>query len=128
MAKLIFYPLEAQGWRRVRNAIVLAHRRGDTSVFLAGAGLEAAEDVNLTDPDGGVAGADAEDRGPSTGASDPLGQACRLTTAKGEYRFASACPASSGCASTRSCDTRSLEKSGNHPGGSTDVEGVRPEP
>ena len=30
--------------------------------------------------------------------------------------------------STRSCDTRSLEKSGNHQGGSTDVEGVGPEP
>ncbi|MGW7136654.1 hypothetical protein [Streptomyces xanthophaeus] len=52
-AKLIVYPPE-QGWRRVRYdgvAIGVAHRPADIRAFLAAAGLENAEDVDLTDPD-----------------------------------------------------------------------------
>ncbi|MCX5278216.1 STAS domain-containing protein [Streptomyces virginiae] len=52
-AKLIVYPPDAQGWRRVRydgTAIGVAHRPSDIRVFLAEAGLENAEDVDLTDP------------------------------------------------------------------------------
>ncbi len=53
-AKLIVYPPDEQGWRRVRYdgvAIGVAHRPADIRVFLAAAGLENAEDVDLTDPD-----------------------------------------------------------------------------
>lgn len=53
-AKLIIYPPDEQGWRRVRYdgvAIGVAHRPSDIRVFLADAGLENAEDVDLTDPD-----------------------------------------------------------------------------
>ncbi|MFD3571539.1 hypothetical protein [Streptomyces sp. NPDC058667] len=53
-AKLIVYPPDEQGWCRVRYdgvAIGVAHRPFDIRVFLATAGLESAEDVDLTDPD-----------------------------------------------------------------------------
>ncbi|MET7534238.1 hypothetical protein [Streptomyces goshikiensis] len=53
-AKPIVYPPDEQGWRRVRYdgvAIGVAHRPADIRVFLAAAGLEDAEDVDLTDPD-----------------------------------------------------------------------------
>ncbi|MGW6877106.1 hypothetical protein ACWGF3_13320 [Streptomyces xanthophaeus] len=53
-AKLIVYPPDKQGWRRVRYdgvAIGVAHRPSDIRVFLAAAGLENAEDVDLTDSD-----------------------------------------------------------------------------
>ncbi|MEU9000899.1 hypothetical protein [Streptomyces sp. NPDC048551] len=46
--------LEKRGWRRVRFdgvAIGVAHGPADIRVFLAAAGLENAEDVDLTDPD-----------------------------------------------------------------------------
>ncbi|MFJ6250679.1 MULTISPECIES: hypothetical protein [unclassified Streptomyces] len=52
-AKLIVYPPDEQGWRRVRYdcvAIGVAHRPADIRVFLTAAGLENAEDVDLTDP------------------------------------------------------------------------------
>ncbi|MFE9793533.1 hypothetical protein ACFYRL_17545 [Streptomyces goshikiensis] len=52
-AKLIVYPPDSNGWRRVRYdgvAIGVAHRPSDIRVFLAAAGLEDAEDVDLTDP------------------------------------------------------------------------------
>ncbi|MEY2231265.1 MULTISPECIES: hypothetical protein [Streptomyces] len=52
--QLIVYPPDEQGWRRVRYdgvAIGVAHRPSDIRVFLADAGLENAEDVDLTDPD-----------------------------------------------------------------------------
>ncbi|MER7764140.1 hypothetical protein [Streptomyces sp. NPDC097619] len=52
--KLIVYPPDEQGWRRVRYdgvAIGVAHRPADNRIFLAAAGLESAEDVDLTDPD-----------------------------------------------------------------------------
>ncbi|MFJ3635870.1 hypothetical protein [Streptomyces sp. NPDC090112] len=51
--KLVVYPPDANGWRRVRYdgvAIGVAHRPADIRVFLAAAGLEDAEDVDLTDP------------------------------------------------------------------------------
>lgn len=51
--QLIVYPPNRQGWRRVRYdgvAIGVAHRSADIRVFLAAAGLENAEDVDLTDP------------------------------------------------------------------------------
>ncbi|MFJ3882381.1 hypothetical protein ACIPW5_33665 [Streptomyces sp. NPDC090077] len=56
VAKLIVYPIDEQGWRRVRYdgvaiAIGLAHRPAGIRVFLAAAGLENADDVDLTDPD-----------------------------------------------------------------------------
>ncbi|MFI8265012.1 hypothetical protein [Streptomyces sp. NPDC085665] len=47
-AKLIVYPPDEQGWRRMRYdsvAIGVAHRPADIRVFLAAAGLENAEDV-----------------------------------------------------------------------------------
>ncbi|MFK0017634.1 hypothetical protein [Streptomyces sp. NPDC091027] len=53
-AKLIVYPPDERGWRRVRCdgvAIGVAHRLADTLVFLAAAGLENADEVDLTDPD-----------------------------------------------------------------------------
>ncbi|MCX4546011.1 hypothetical protein [Streptomyces sp. NBC_01565] len=53
-AKLIIYPPDQQGWRRVRYdgvAIGVAHRPADVRTFLAAAGMENAEDVDLTDPD-----------------------------------------------------------------------------
>ncbi|MBT2446220.1 STAS domain-containing protein [Streptomyces sp. ISL-43] len=53
-AKLIVYPPDEEGWRRVRYdsvAIGVACRPADIRVFLATAGLENAEDVDLTDPD-----------------------------------------------------------------------------
>ncbi|MFK0016289.1 hypothetical protein [Streptomyces sp. NPDC091027] len=53
-AKLTVYPPDEHGWRRVRYdgvAIGVAHRPADIRVFLAAAGLENAEDVDLTDPD-----------------------------------------------------------------------------
>ncbi|MCX5195764.1 hypothetical protein OOK31_17995 [Streptomyces sp. NBC_00249] len=53
-AKLIVYPPDEQGWRRVRYdgvAIGVAHRPSAIRVFLAAAGLENAEDVDLTAPD-----------------------------------------------------------------------------
>ncbi|MEU9800774.1 hypothetical protein [Streptomyces sp. NPDC051000] len=53
-AKLIVYPPDAQGWRRVRYdgvAIGVAHRPSGIRTFLATAGLESAEDVDPTDPD-----------------------------------------------------------------------------
>ncbi|GHE45503.1 hypothetical protein CP980_34230 [Streptomyces vinaceus] len=53
-AKLIVYPPDERGWRRVRYdgvAIGVAHRPSDIRVFLADAGLENAEGVDLTDPD-----------------------------------------------------------------------------
>ncbi|MFD3872855.1 hypothetical protein [Streptomyces sp. NPDC058623] len=53
-AKLIVYPPDAQGWRRVRYdgvAIGVAHHPADIRVFLAAAGFEDADDVDLTDPD-----------------------------------------------------------------------------
>ncbi|MFD9373518.1 hypothetical protein ACFWA6_38275 [Streptomyces sp. NPDC060020] len=53
-AKLIVYPPDQQGWRRVRYdgvAIGVAHRPADVRAFLAAAGMENAEDVDLTDPD-----------------------------------------------------------------------------
>ncbi|MGW7312904.1 hypothetical protein [Streptomyces sp. NPDC054854] len=52
-AKLIVYPPDENGWRRVRYAgaaIGVAHRPSDIRVFLAAAGLQDAEDVDLTDP------------------------------------------------------------------------------
>ncbi|MFK0017061.1 hypothetical protein [Streptomyces sp. NPDC091027] len=52
-AKLIVYPPDGRGWRRVRYdgvAIGVAHRPADIRVFLAAAGLDSAEDVDLTDP------------------------------------------------------------------------------
>ncbi|MEJ8645643.1 hypothetical protein WKI68_39445 [Streptomyces sp. MS1.HAVA.3] len=53
-AKLIIYPADQQGWRRVRYdgvAIGVAHGPADVRAFLAAAGMEKAEDVDLTDPD-----------------------------------------------------------------------------
>ncbi|MGW4506907.1 hypothetical protein ACWENO_19965 [Streptomyces sp. NPDC004436] len=53
-AKRIVYPPDEQGWRRVRYdgvVIGVAHRPADIRVFLAAAGLENADDVDLTDPD-----------------------------------------------------------------------------
>ncbi|MGW7064803.1 hypothetical protein ACWGHM_40810 [Streptomyces sp. NPDC054904] len=53
VAKLIVYPPDENGWRRVRydgTAIGVAHRPSDIRVFLAAAGLQEAEDVDLTDP------------------------------------------------------------------------------
>ncbi|MEV7442026.1 hypothetical protein AB0O22_12840 [Streptomyces sp. NPDC091204] len=53
-AKLVVYPPDESGWRRVRYdgvAIGVAHRPADIRVFLASAGLEDAEDVDLTDPE-----------------------------------------------------------------------------
>lgn len=53
-AKLIIYPPDQQGWRRVRYdgvAIGVAHRPADVRAFLAAAGMENAEDVDITDPD-----------------------------------------------------------------------------
>ncbi|MEU9082758.1 hypothetical protein [Streptomyces sp. NPDC048357] len=52
-AKLIIYPPDQQGRRRVRYdgvAIGVAHRPSDVRAFLAAAGMENAEDVDL-DPD-----------------------------------------------------------------------------
>ncbi|AXE27883.1 hypothetical protein C0216_30670 (plasmid) [Streptomyces globosus] len=53
-AKVIAYPPDEHGWCRVRCdgvAIGVAHRPAGIRVFLAAAGLETAEDVDLTDPD-----------------------------------------------------------------------------
>lgn len=53
-AKLIIYPPDQRGWRRVRYdgvAIGVAHRPADVRAFLATAGMENAEDVDLTAPD-----------------------------------------------------------------------------
>ncbi|MGW4510290.1 hypothetical protein ACWENO_37210 [Streptomyces sp. NPDC004436] len=53
-AKLIVYPPDEQGWRRVRCdgvAIKVAHQLADTLACLAAVGLENADDVDLTDPD-----------------------------------------------------------------------------
>ncbi|MGW7317742.1 hypothetical protein [Streptomyces sp. NPDC054865] len=53
VSKLIVYPPDESGWRRVRYdgaAIGVAHRPSDTRVFLAAAGLQDVEDVDLTDP------------------------------------------------------------------------------
>ncbi|MFF3619439.1 hypothetical protein [Streptomyces sp. NPDC002467] len=50
-AKLIVYPPDEHGRRRVRYdgiAIGVAHHPSDIRVFLADAGLENAEDVDLT--------------------------------------------------------------------------------
>ncbi|MER6443957.1 hypothetical protein [Streptomyces venezuelae] len=52
-AKQIVYPPGEQGQRRVRYdgvAIGVAHRPADVRAFLATAGMENAEDVDLTDP------------------------------------------------------------------------------
>ncbi|MFI8392203.1 hypothetical protein [Streptomyces sp. NPDC085540] len=52
-AKPIVYPPDGQDWRRVHYdgvAIGVAHRLADIRVFLAAAGLENAEDLDLTDP------------------------------------------------------------------------------
>lgn len=51
-AKLIVHPPDEQGWRRVRYdgvSIGVARRPADIRVFLAAAGLQDAEDVDLTD-------------------------------------------------------------------------------
>ncbi|MGW6865906.1 hypothetical protein [Streptomyces sp. NPDC054901] len=53
VAKLIVYPPDEHGWRRVRydgTAIGVAHRPSDIRVFLETAGLQDAEDIDLTDP------------------------------------------------------------------------------
>ncbi|MGW6613280.1 hypothetical protein ACWGA0_07460 [Streptomyces erythrochromogenes] len=53
-AKLIIHSPDQQGRRRVRYdgvAIGVAHRPADVRAFLAAAGMENAEDVDLTDPD-----------------------------------------------------------------------------
>ncbi|WP_371801556.1 hypothetical protein OHA38_43350 (plasmid) [Streptomyces sp. NBC_01732] len=52
-AKLVVYPPDENGWRRVRYdgvAIGVAHHPSDIRAFLAAAGKEDAEDVDLTDP------------------------------------------------------------------------------
>ncbi|MEU4729599.1 hypothetical protein [Streptomyces sp. NPDC023588] len=50
-AKLVVYPPDENGWPRVRyDGVGVAHRPADIRVFLAAAGLEDAEDVDLTDP------------------------------------------------------------------------------
>ncbi|MFE3609757.1 hypothetical protein [Streptomyces goshikiensis] len=51
--RLVVYPPDENGWRRVRwdgFSIGVAHRPSDITVFLAAAGLENAEDLDLTDP------------------------------------------------------------------------------
>ncbi|MFD3940846.1 hypothetical protein ACFWSF_39350 [Streptomyces sp. NPDC058611] len=49
--RLIVYPPDEHGWRRVRwegQSIGVAHQPSDIAVFLRAAGLENAEDVDLT--------------------------------------------------------------------------------
>ncbi|MEU6214692.1 hypothetical protein ABZ891_32965 [Streptomyces sp. NPDC047023] len=51
--KLIVYPPDELGWRRARYggvAIGVAHRPSDIRVFLAAAGLENGDGLDLTDP------------------------------------------------------------------------------
>lgn len=53
-AKLIVYPPDEQGWRWVRCdgvAFGVAHLPAGIRVFLASAGLESADDVDLADPE-----------------------------------------------------------------------------
>ncbi|MET9593164.1 hypothetical protein ABZY45_19825 [Streptomyces sp. NPDC006516] len=53
-AKLVVYPPDENGWRHVRydgRAIGIAYRPADIRVFLAAAGLDDADSVDLTDPD-----------------------------------------------------------------------------
>ncbi|MFB8120545.1 hypothetical protein ACFQ6U_13900 [Streptomyces sp. NPDC056465] len=53
-AKLVVYAPDENGWRRVRydgTAIGIAYRPADIRVFLATAGLDDADSVDLTDPD-----------------------------------------------------------------------------
>ncbi|MER6394292.1 hypothetical protein ABT236_38305 [Streptomyces sp. NPDC001523] len=52
-ARLVIYPPDENGWRRVRwdgTAIGVAHRPSDIHVFLAAAGMENPEDLDLADP------------------------------------------------------------------------------
>ncbi|MFD4933364.1 hypothetical protein [Streptomyces virginiae] len=52
-ARLVVYPPDESGWRRVRwdgTSIGVAHRPSDIVVFLTAAGLENAEDLDLSDP------------------------------------------------------------------------------
>ncbi|MGW6862494.1 hypothetical protein [Streptomyces xanthophaeus] len=52
-ARLVIYPPEENGWRRVRwdgTAIGVAHKPSDIVVFLSAAGLDNAEDLDLADP------------------------------------------------------------------------------
>ncbi|MFE5113896.1 hypothetical protein [Streptomyces sp. NPDC056663] len=49
----MIYPPNENGWRRVRcdgTAIGVAHRPSDIQVFLAAAGMENPEDLDLGDP------------------------------------------------------------------------------
>ncbi|MFD6878440.1 MULTISPECIES: hypothetical protein [unclassified Streptomyces] len=53
VAKLIVYPPGEHGWRWVRydgTAIGVAHRPSDIRAFLETAGLQDAEEIDLTDP------------------------------------------------------------------------------
>ncbi|MER6393148.1 hypothetical protein ABT236_32380 [Streptomyces sp. NPDC001523] len=52
--RLVIYPPDENGWRRVRYdgvAIGVAHRPSDIGVFLKAAGLENPADLDLTDPE-----------------------------------------------------------------------------
>ncbi|MFJ5551835.1 hypothetical protein [Streptomyces sp. NPDC093225] len=52
-ARLVIYPPDEQGWRRVRYddvAIGVAHKPSDILVFLEAAGMEDLEALDLTDP------------------------------------------------------------------------------
>ncbi|MER7512141.1 hypothetical protein ABTX82_27850 [Streptomyces lavendulae] len=51
-ARLVIYPPDENGWRRVRwdaQSIGVAHKPSDIVTFLTAAGLENAEDLDLTD-------------------------------------------------------------------------------
>lgn len=53
-ARLVIYPPDENGWRRVRYdgvAIGVAHKPSDILVFLSAAGMEDPEELDLTDPE-----------------------------------------------------------------------------
>ncbi|MEW2416550.1 hypothetical protein AB0953_22885 [Streptomyces sp. NPDC046866] len=52
-ARLVIYPPDENGWRRVRwdgVAIGVAQKPSDIAAFLTAAGVTGAEDLDLTDP------------------------------------------------------------------------------
>ncbi|MBT2406586.1 MULTISPECIES: hypothetical protein [unclassified Streptomyces] len=52
--RLVVFPPDQHGRRRVRyggQSLGTAHRMSDIPVFLAGAGMENAEDLDLADPE-----------------------------------------------------------------------------
>ncbi|MEU0987381.1 hypothetical protein [Streptomyces sp. NPDC005953] len=51
--RLVVYPPDERGWRRVRydgQILGTAYRVSDIAVFLAAAGMQDPEDIDLTDP------------------------------------------------------------------------------